>query len=137
MRGHADVNLSMPVLSFLTDEGLVRLMVVLTIGLAVAAVVVPRFVARAGASAAAARLSPLWVVAPTVLCVGVLTLVDPHTKDVTLLIVAALCLVQLALSALVIYRHRRWPWIALPFALMPPIWWAIFVAMIALAGLGP
>jgi hypothetical protein len=131
-----DLNLSLPVLSLLTSAWFVRTMAGLSIGLVVAAVVVPRRVPRARDSAAAAAISPLWVLLPTPAGIGLLILFDRGNKALQGWVMLAVALAQLVLTVVVIFRHRRWPWIAAPLALVPVVWWAVLVAAIGLGGMG-
>jgi len=109
-----------------------NVLVVLTVTLCVATVIVPRFSPRARAAAIAADVSPLWLLLPGFSFVATLRLTQSHALVIVLQLV--LLATQVGLSGWVIYRHRRWPWIAAPLAIALLAWIGVALMVSAVAG---
>lgn len=106
---------------------------VLTVLLSAATVIAPRFSPRARAAAIAAGVSPLWLLLPSVGFLATLRL-TPQSHPLVMGLQLVLLGTQVGLTGWVVYRHRRWPWIALPLALALFAWIAIGIMISAVAG---
>jgi hypothetical protein len=111
----------------------VNALAILTVMLCAATVIAPRFSSRACAAAIAADLSPLWLLLPSVGFLASLRL-TPQSHPLVTGLQLFLLATQVGLSGWVIYRHRRWLWIAAPFVLALFAWIGIGIMISAVAG---
>jgi hypothetical protein len=109
------------------------LLVAGTLGFSAAACSAPRWATAARACQMNAALSPLWLLLP-ILLGFVLTW---WGNDAGILLnangveVPALFLFQLGVSAWVVYRHRRWPFLVLPLAILCCLWqWGLMMGVV-------
>lgn len=122
----------------LTESWAVDLLAVVTLALCLAVVVVPRLFPRPRAAAAAAGVSPLWLLPFAVAVIASLLQLPlrPHTSTLVDYLPLVLAALQVVASGWVIYRHRRWPWLAVPLAAVLLLWPGIALATLALAVIG-
>jgi hypothetical protein len=119
---------SRPLLELLTSESFLALLAALTLALAIAAIVLPQRLDRAREGAITARVSPLWLLLS---CAAfVVALFRAPEQSVSLVLLAA----QIGLSVWMVYRHRRWPWVATLLAAALLGWCAVALAVYGLAG---
>ena len=81
-----------------------------------------------------ARVSPLWLFLP---CAGFLLLLFRGSSTSQQMLALTLLVVQVTLSVWIIYRHRRWPWIAALLAAALLAWSGLGLAVYALVGTVP
>lgn len=117
----------------------------------IAVVVGPKRICAARRSAITAGVSPLWLLIPWFLTIvtSPLLLFVPGAERVVELIPStmsgrawvglqlSLFAVQLAFSAWVVYRHRRWLRLVLPFAVILLFWAVPILAAAAAVAIGP
>jgi len=109
-----------------------------SLGVLLVTLLVSRFSSRARAAQITAGVSPFWVLLPPSLAVIAALLAGDRPGTVPWGVPApglALLVVQCALSGWIIYRHRRWLWVALPIALVMLVWSAITGLMLSLSNI--
>jgi hypothetical protein len=96
----------------------------LTAGVFLFAVLLPNLSRGARAAGITAGISPFWVILPPMAFVAAFFAVPERGPVSTLLSVVPVTLLvaQVALSGWVMYRHRHWPWVALPVVLIALVW---------------
>jgi hypothetical protein len=122
-----------PLFDFLstTTGGLV--LVIGTLGLAAAALGAPRWVASARDAEMYAGVSPLWLLMPIVL--GFVLVWWGNNAGILVsafdIKVPALLILQLGVATWIVYRHRRWPFLVFPLALLSCLWqWGLMMSVV-------
>ncbi|HEY6854209.1 MAG TPA: hypothetical protein VI139_08175 [Gemmatimonadales bacterium] len=100
------------------------LLACLTLGVVLVAILLPPRSPGARAAGIPAAISPLWVILPPAGFVIAIFAAPDRSPVTTLLSVVpvTLLLAELALTGWVMYRHRRWPWVAAPVVAVALVW---------------
>jgi len=109
------------------------LLALLTLAVFLIAVLLPNLSRSARAAGVAAGISPFWVILPPIAFVIAILAAPERGPVSTLLSVVpvTLLIAQLALTGWVMYRHRHWPWVALPVVLIMLVWTARLAYVLA------